>query len=63
VQVTLTGRVATGAYQLVYRPQALPTPDQLVVNAASPDGGSIVDYSGAPLRRSVIDRRGITAWR
>lgn len=61
VTATMEGRVAPGWYELVYRPQALPLGDELVVDGRS-DGRSI-RFDGPIARRSIIDATGVRAWR
>jgi hypothetical protein len=62
VRATMTGRVDPGEYQLVYRPQPLPNPDELVIEVT--DGDDVIVSSDVPIeRRGVITSDGVTAWR
>ena len=63
VRYTLTGNVWTDSYQLVYRPQALPRPDIVKIDARSPDGAMLAEFDGQLGRRSVISADGVAAWR
>jgi hypothetical protein len=59
----LRGKVRAGGYELIYRPQALPNDDTLMVHTVSQHGGSSFNYKGSPERRSVITAYGAQAWR
>lgn len=59
----LAGNTFPGAYELVYRPQPLPHPDALIINATTNGGETIFDFEGTLERRSVLSADGIRAWR
>ena len=63
LELTLSGNIGHGPYRLVYRPQPLPTPDHLVLDARTPSGDAIVSYSGQVERRTVFGAAGTEAWR
>jgi hypothetical protein len=63
LEMELSGDLGPGGYQLVYRPQPLPNPDELIVEATKPDGSSILSFEGTLERRSVLDASGVEAWR
>ena len=63
VTLILSGNVATGGYELVYRPQPLPRPDTLKLGVTSPAGSALVTFDGILKRRSVISAGGVEAWR
>ena len=63
VDIDLAGQLSPGPYQLVYRPQPLPTPDTLVVESTTPGGSEILSFDGVLERRSVITPSGVSAWR
>ena len=47
----------------MYRPQPLPRPDTVEIDASLNGGGTAFTYSGEILRRSVLSADGIEAWR
>ncbi len=59
----LEGNVGPGTYQLVYRPQPLPIPDHLLVEATTVAGDPLFGFDGILRRRSVISADGVEAWR
>jgi len=59
----LSGNIGRGGYALVYRPQPLPRPDTLIVDAKTSGGSTIFSYEGQLERRSVLTAQGIDAWR
>ncbi len=63
VDVELAGYIEPGDYELVYRPQPLTRPDTLVVDARDGSDGTLIDYEGTPLRRTLITRKSADAWR
>ena len=63
VTMTLSGRVARGQYQLIYRPQALPNDDAVKLHATTSSGRTIFAVDGTIDRRSVLSSSGETAWR
>ncbi|MEO6122770.1 MAG: DUF4012 domain-containing protein [Ilumatobacteraceae bacterium] len=63
VTMHLSGRVAPGRYEVIYRPQALPTADTLTIDAQDSDHERIFDFSGILSRRSVLSASGVDAWR
>ena len=63
LEYRLSGNVGPGDYRLVYRPQPLPAPDRLVVEATTTTGDTLFDFVGTPERRSVISADGVEAWR
>ncbi len=63
VELELAGDLGAGDYELVYRPQPLPNPDTLVVDARTSGGSQIFAYDGVLERRSVLSADGVRAWR
>jgi hypothetical protein len=63
LELVLAGNIFPGFYELVYRPQPLPHPDTLIINATTNSGASIFEYEGTLERRSVLSANGIRAWR
>ncbi len=63
ITVQLSGTVASGGYELIYRPQPLPRTDAVEIDASLNGGGTVFTYSGEILRRSVLSETGIEAWR
>jgi hypothetical protein len=63
VTLELEGNLGAGDYELVFRPQPLPTPDTLVVDARTSGGDQIFEYDGVVERRSVLSADGVRAWR
>jgi hypothetical protein len=63
VTMDLAGVVDPDEYELFVRPQALPRPDRLVVDARTSGGDSLVAFEGALGRRSVLSADGVRAWR
>lgn len=63
VTASLAGAVRPGDYQLVYRPQPLPRPDTVDVVARTADGDTVLSVDEPVLRRSLITRAGVAAWR
>jgi hypothetical protein len=63
LEYRLSGNVGPGDYRLVYRPQPLPEPDRLVVQATTSSGDTLFDFVGTPERRSIISADGVEAWR
>ena len=63
ITARLSGTVASGGYELMYRPQPLPRPDTVEIDASLNGGGTAFTYSGEILRRSVLSADGIEAWR
>ena len=63
LEMELSGDLGPGGYRLVYRPQPLPNPDELIVAATESDGSSILSFEGTLERRSVLDASGVEAWR
>lgn len=63
LEYALQGDVGPGEYELVYRPQPLPNPDRLVVEATTTSGNPLFRYDGFVERRSVISADGVEAWR
>ena len=59
----LSGEVAPSNYELIYRPQPLPNPDRLIVDARTADGDEIFGFDGVLERRSVLSADGVNAWR
>jgi hypothetical protein len=59
----LEGNIGPGTYQLVYRPQPLPIPDHLLVEATTVAGDPLFGFDGVLRRRSVISAEGVEAWR
>ena len=63
VEFDLSGNLGRGAYQLAYRPQPLPNPDTLIVDARTTGGDQIMEFDGVLERRSVLSADGVRAWR
>ncbi len=63
VEFELAGDIGRGAYQLLYRPQPLPNPDTLIVDARTSGGDQIFEFDGTLERRSVLSADGVSAWR
>jgi hypothetical protein len=63
MELELSGDLGRGAYQLLYRPQPLPNPDTLVVDALTTGGDEIFEFEGTLERRSVLAADGVNAWR
>jgi hypothetical protein len=63
IEMGVSGELGAGAYQLVYRPQALPNVDQLSFEAETIRGDTIFTFDGELERRSVLNTLGINAWR
>jgi hypothetical protein len=63
MELDLSGDLGRGAYQLLYRPQPLPNPDTLIVDAQTPGGDEIFEFEGTLERRSVLSADGVNAWR
>jgi hypothetical protein len=63
VEVTLTGRLDPGGYQLLFRPQPLPNPDRITLDVVNEDGRTIVAHDEPVPRRTVFDAGGQRAWR
>ncbi len=63
MELELSGDIGRGAYQLLYRPQPLPNPDTLIVDAQTSGGDEIFEFEGTLERRSVLSADGVTAWR
>jgi hypothetical protein len=63
VVLQLSGNIGPGGYQLAYRPQSLPNPDVLTVDATNSSGGQIFTFDGELERRSVLSADGVSAWR
>ena len=63
VELDLSGNVGPGSYELVYKPQPLPNPDTLIVDARTTDGDQIFEHDGVLERRSVLSADGVRAWR
>ena len=63
LEMELSGDLGPGGYRLVYRPQPLPNPDELIVEATESDGSEILSFEGVLERRSVLDASGVEAWR
>ena len=63
VRYELSGQLAAGDYRLLYRPQALPRPDRVVIDVRDPDGDVLLSREGPIERRSVLTDDSIEAWR
>ena len=63
VELDLSGDLGAGYYELVYRPQPLPNPDTLIVDARTTGGDQIFEFDGVIERRSVLSADGVRAWR
>jgi hypothetical protein len=63
VELELSGDIGRGGYQLLYRPQPLPNPDTLTVDARTTGGDEIFEFEGTLERRSVLTGDGVSAWR
>lgn len=63
ITATVSGRIEPGDYELLWRPQPLPTPDRVVIEATRNGGGTIVDLDGKLLRRTVVTAGSADAWR
>ena len=63
MELELSGDIGRGAYQLLYRPQPLPNPDTLIVDAQTTGGDEIFEFDGTLERRSVLSADGVEAWR
>lgn len=63
LEYELSGTLGAGRYELVYRPQPLPNPDRLSVEATGADGDLLFTFDGELERRSVISADGVEAWR
>lgn len=63
LELQMSGNIQPGAYELVYRPQPLPNPDTLIVDARASGGDTIFNYEGTLERRSVLSAEGVNAWR
>lgn len=63
IEIELSGDIGPGGYELVYRPQPLPHPDTLIVDAKTSGGNTIFTYEGTLERRSVLTADGVRAWR
>jgi hypothetical protein len=63
VEFDLSGNLGRGAYELIYRPQPLPNPDTLIVDARTTGGDQIFEFDGVLERRSVLSADGVRAWR
>jgi hypothetical protein len=63
MEFDLSGLVGRGRYELIYRPQPLPNPDRLIVEARTSGGDEIFEFDGVLERRSVLSADGVRAWR
>jgi hypothetical protein len=63
MELELSGDIGRGPYQLLYRPQPLPNPETLTVDARTTGGDEIFEFEGTLERRSVLDADGVNAWR
>ena len=63
LEYELVGNVGYGDYSFTYRPQPLPTPDVLILDARDPEGEPITGYTGQVERRTVFSADGQSAWR
>jgi len=63
VEFELSGDIGRGAYELVYRPQPLPRPEALIVDARTTGGDQIIEFDGVLERSSVLSADGVRAWR
>ena len=63
ITATLSGRIEPGDYELIWRPQPLPNPDRVVIEATRNGGGKIVDFDGQLLRRTLVTAEASDAWR
>ncbi|MDX2379950.1 MAG: DUF4012 domain-containing protein [Acidimicrobiia bacterium] len=63
LEYELSGGIGRGEYRLAYRPQPLPRPDRLIIDATTTAGDLLFDYDGTIERRSVISSDGVEAWR
>ena len=63
ITASLAGEVEPGDYELIWRPQPLPNPDQVLVEARRNGGGSILRYDGELLRRTLLTADSSDAWR
>ena len=63
MELELSGDLGRAAYELIYRPQPLPNPDALIVDARTSGGDKIFEFDGVLERRSVLSADGVTAWR
>lgn len=61
IEMELGGGVASGWYELIYRPQSLPNPENLTIDGRS--GARTISHTGPVVRRSVFDALGRSAWR
>ena len=63
LELSLSGDLEPGGYQLIYRPQPLPNPDQLTLVATTTGGDTIFRYEGELERRTVLNTLGVSAYR
>jgi len=63
LELSLSGTLGAGDYQLFYRPQPLPNPDQVTLEATTTGGNTIFRYEGQLERRTVVNASGVSAYR
>ena len=63
LELSLSGILGAGGYQLFYRPQPLPNPDQVTLEATTTGGNTIFRYEGQLERRTVVNASGVGAYR
>ena len=63
LELSLSGILGPGDYQLFYRPQPLPNPDQVTLEATTTGGNTIFRYEGQLERRTVVNASGVSAYR
>jgi hypothetical protein len=63
ITASLAGEVEPGDYELIWRPQPLPNPDQVLVEARHNGGGTVLRHDGELLRRTLLTADSSDAWR
>jgi hypothetical protein len=63
IRASLAGEISPGDYELIYRPQPLPNPDHVVIDARRNGDGQIFGVDGEVLRRTLFTADSSDAWR
>jgi Protein of unknown function (DUF4012) len=63
VDVSMSGNRAAHTYALAYRPQPLPVPDDVTIEATTTGGDTILRHSGPLGRRTLLTADDVRAWR
>ena len=63
ITASLSGMVEPGAYELIWRPQPLPTPDEIDIVASRNGGGTVLSHDEPILRRTLLTGDSSDAWR